>query len=440
MADQLIVKLGADTSEFKGKIDDAARQVSGALGSGAGDSAGGKFVGAFEHRLLGARHLSGALATALGLNIEKIAENLARAITGVSKDEEEELKKLVTLSDKLTETTKKNMESQLNTEQLYQSKLIERDSLQKKLDSNQGKTLKERNDALETQIALQENEMELNKLNAELVQKAWKEQEHFNNLLAEYDRQREDIDRKGREELKQAEEQDKEYLDHKKKDEKELQALKYQAMKPEEQLNSLTQERLALSQSMVGLQKNTLDYYDAQVQLQKLDNDIAAKGLEIEKQKTEEIKNQTKEMSASGDLGVAKAIGGIKISPDAGRQYDYDQALLASAGRDTQREIDTLQKQIDTYQSGGAGIGKFELPSLQGRLKALQGRQSHLQDYVFNPRYSDSAGQGLFASQVSTIGDPLKLQSQQTDVLKTVSKGIADINERLFNAGFGTGK
>ncbi len=145
-------------------------------------------------------------------------------------------------------------------------------------------------------------------------------------------------------------------------------------------------------------------------------------------------------MNASGDLGVAKAIGGIKISPDAGRQYDYDQALLASAGRDTQREIDTLQKQIDTYQSGGAGIGKFELPSLQGRLKALQGRQSHLQDYVFNPRYSDSAGQGLFASQVSTIGDPLKLQSQQTDVLKTVSKGIADINERLFNAGFGTGK
>ncbi len=139
MADQLIVKLGADTSEFKGKVAEAGQQVAGALGSGAGDSAGSKFVGAFEHRLLGARHLSGALATALGLNIEKIAENLARAITGVSKDEEEELKKLVTLSDKLTETTKKNMESQLSTEQLYQSKLIERDSLQKRLDSNQGK-------------------------------------------------------------------------------------------------------------------------------------------------------------------------------------------------------------------------------------------------------------------------------------------------------------
>lgn len=440
MADQLIVKLGADTSEFKGRISEAGRSVSGAFGSEAGNSAGNKFVGAFEHRLLGARHLSGALATALGLNIEHIGENIARRITGVSKEEEEALKKMGELSDKLTEVTKKAMESQLSDEKLYQLRLGERESLLKKLDENQGKTTEQQNEALKIQISLQENGVELRKLALSLSEKANREYEHMNKLLDEFDRQVEENNRKARAELAEAEKQDQEYLDHKKKSEKELYDLKFQVLKPEEQLTALTAERTKLEQELNKLQKNTLEYKDGQVQLQRLDNEISAKGLEIEKDKTNEIKEQNKErMTASGDLGVAKAIGGIKISPDVGRQYDYDQALIASATRDTQREIDTLKKQIDTYQSGGAGIGKFELPSLQGRLKALQGRQSHIQDYVFNPRYQDQAGQGLFASQVSTIGDPLKLQVQTNDTLKTVAKGVTDLNERLRVAGFGTG-
>lgn len=441
MADSLIVKLGADTSEFRGKVEQAWRDVSNPLGHGAGEGVGDKFIEAFSHKLLSARHLSGVLATALGLNIEHIAENLAREITGVSKDEEEALKKMGDLSEKLTEVTKKTMESQLSEEKLYQLKLDQREALLKKLADNQGKTTKEKNEALETQIALEENVAELNRLQNSLQEKSAKEQERFNKLLEEYDRQRAEIDRKAREELAEAERQDKEYIDHKKKDEKELHDLKIQAMKPEEQLNALAADRAALAQTMLGLQKNTTEYMDAQVELQKLDNEISAKGVEIEKEKTAEIKEQNKErMNATIDLGVAKTIGGIQIYSDAGRQYDYDQALLASATRDTQRDIDALQKQIDTYKSGGAGIGKYELPALQARLKALQGRQSHIQDYVFNPRYQDAAGQGLFASQVSTIGDPLKLQAKQNDTLKSVAKGIEDINQRLLSAGFGTGK
>jgi hypothetical protein len=49
-----------------------------------GGLTGDKLIGKLEHKIFGARHLSGALAAALGLNIEKISEKIAAAITGGS--------------------------------------------------------------------------------------------------------------------------------------------------------------------------------------------------------------------------------------------------------------------------------------------------------------------------------------------------------------------
>lgn len=84
--------LGVDTSQvpqdmakaraaFKKGADDIA-QDSSAHGANAGE----KFVKGVEHKLLGASHLSTAFATALGLNVEKIADSIAEAITRGSKE------------------------------------------------------------------------------------------------------------------------------------------------------------------------------------------------------------------------------------------------------------------------------------------------------------------------------------------------------------------
>ena len=61
-------------------------------------------------KLTGMRDISNAIATALGINYEKIADNVARFVTGMSEKEEEALKSLVESSDKATELLMKQLE------------------------------------------------------------------------------------------------------------------------------------------------------------------------------------------------------------------------------------------------------------------------------------------------------------------------------------------
>lgn len=85
-------KLGIDTSSVAGDLE-KGKQVFRRFGqdveqAGAehGANTGQKLGEALEHRLLGSRHISGALATALGLNIEKLAEGVTAALVGGTKE------------------------------------------------------------------------------------------------------------------------------------------------------------------------------------------------------------------------------------------------------------------------------------------------------------------------------------------------------------------
>jgi hypothetical protein len=84
MADSLIVKLGADTSEFKGQIAGASNSIKEAFGSGAGGKIGEDFTKSFE-RKLGVRDVFKSAFVAIGIDAQSIAERIARAWTGVSK-------------------------------------------------------------------------------------------------------------------------------------------------------------------------------------------------------------------------------------------------------------------------------------------------------------------------------------------------------------------
>lgn len=110
-------KLGIDTSSIPGdlaKAKGAFNQFGQSVEKSAGEhgaNAGQKLVGSLEHKIFGARHLSGALATALGLNIEKIAEHIAEAIEGGSK---EGWKEAVDIADRQTKVIEEMIETRMS--------------------------------------------------------------------------------------------------------------------------------------------------------------------------------------------------------------------------------------------------------------------------------------------------------------------------------------
>ncbi len=138
MADSLQVKLGADTSEFRGQLAQAANASKGAFDK-VGESAArsgstiDKIFGGLEHKIAGTRHLAGALATAFGLNIEHIAENVSRFILGFSEQYQESLKQTAELSEKVADANIANMRGVLGAEQKYKLALEEREKILKRI-------------------------------------------------------------------------------------------------------------------------------------------------------------------------------------------------------------------------------------------------------------------------------------------------------------------
>lgn len=385
MADSLIVKLGADTSEFRGELNKASQ-------------AGQQFTRGFGSALDGLakkfgnlRSLGGALAVALGVNFQAIAERIARLWTGLSVAEEERLKALVESTDKAADAQERKLEQA-------------KDRAEKRA----------------------QDQSEMERKQQELV---WEARMKF---FEEEKKYREDMEDQVR---KAAYEDAKQIRDNL----TELAKLRFDALKPEEKLASLKKDQSLLENQLLLDKRAGVETSEMELELQKNLNEQESIRTSLVKETAKaEAEIAKSKMNASGDLGVAKAIGGFQTYYDPAKQQEYERMMIQSATRDIQTEIDALQKQVDTYKMSGAGIGKYELPALQNRIQALRGRQSNVSDYVFNPNYQDAAGQGIFASQVSTIGDPLKLQNKQTDVMTEVSKGVGELNTRLRVAGFGT--
>jgi len=122
-------------------------------------SATDKLAGAMEHRLLGAREVSTAVATSLGLNFEKIAEKVARFATGVSEEEEKNLKMLDTLSSQVADANIEAMHKRLTVEQQLQLALQERVRIEKAIAVNIYSSTA-------AQVKRLQDELALNKANA----------------------------------------------------------------------------------------------------------------------------------------------------------------------------------------------------------------------------------------------------------------------------------
>lgn len=103
-AGDISARLGLDTNSFKTDIVEAKNQFrkfgediqneGKKAGAKAGEGTADGLGNALEHKLFGSRHIAGALATALGLNIEKIADKITAVIVGGTKEGFEQAIKL----------------------------------------------------------------------------------------------------------------------------------------------------------------------------------------------------------------------------------------------------------------------------------------------------------------------------------------------------------
>lgn len=102
-ADDIAIKLGIKAGDLKAALLDADASIK-TFGKKGGDevNAFGKLWDKLSDKVAGTRDLAHAAAAALGLNIEKIASNVAQLITGISEKSSQAYEKLGDLSTELT--------------------------------------------------------------------------------------------------------------------------------------------------------------------------------------------------------------------------------------------------------------------------------------------------------------------------------------------------
>lgn len=518
MSDSLQLKLGADTSEFRGQLASASKD-----GASAIDQLGANL----EHRLSG-RHLATSIATAVGLNIEKIAEGVASVVFGITDEAKKALVEMGEITDRIVATTADQIKARQG---LSQRETADERKLQS-LTREQNSLIQERGKYLAANYLIQQlstnaiartatgplvahNSAKVDELTKQLAANALAQQQaggsgdeakrktqeqatalsdrQFQTSLKALTVQQQidaleersmdlarqkatfkgagvDMDNLSKR-LQETELQltEKQIDLHKQGDEEALKmgedALNYEKANKEELLLQAKALHDGLNEEE-SKRLETLQIQSKQLQIQgDIDTLLLVPVTKLSQQEKEMLDTLTKQNAQlekkkaiintpspkpatptkegdigdfRGDNGAAKIAGGIEEFFNAHDQALHEQQVLASAGKQTQDAMNNLDQQISRIRSSGDTAGQYALPALQRKLDALRGRSQNLRDYAFNPNYADAAGQGIFAEQVSTIGDPLGLQKISTDRLGDIQSTLGNIDKRLQMAGFET--
>ena len=275
---EIKAKLGLDITGFE-------RGLSQAQNSGKG------FAGKFGKQIAGTEKMGGALAAALGLNIQNIAENFARLWTGVSEGAEEAFERMTKASDAaaaIVQSRTERAREKLSPEKQREQFGIDRKRITRKMESLQlmnrldekygniiGKTeRKALNDAELAELALKLEQ--IGDAEEKLNDKVAKEKE--SNAKEAADKQEKDAEdaRKAREQA----------FEQEQKDEEELAKLQ-----TENAMNALSDEK-----KLAALKKRQADLYaqdtvQSSIEAEKLTSDI----LSIEEKITQEKEKQVEE-------------------------------------------------------------------------------------------------------------------------------------------------
>ena len=328
---EIKAKLGLDITGFE-------RGLSQAQNSGKG------FAGKFGKQIAGTEKMGGALAAALGLNIQNIAENFARLWTGVSKGAEEAFERMTKASDAsaaIVQARTERAREKLSPEKQREQFGIDRKRITRKMESLQlmnrldekygniiGKTeRKALNDAELAELALKLEQ--IGDAEEKLNDKVAKEKE--SNAKEAADKQEKDAEaaRKARE---QAYEQEQ-------KDEEELAKLQ-----TENAMNALSDE-----QKLAALKKRQADLYaqdtvKSSIEAEKLTPDI----LSIEEKITQEKERQVEEDKKSTAEKEKQVEEDKKSTAEAEKQYQTLGQQLKDQAKATYSEVVSGQRGTST--------------------------------------------------------------------------------------------
>lgn len=197
MSSDLEYSLGLNLNPFR----DSAQKAVAAAGE-----VSGQLAKKFELRDVGR-----TLATALGLNLQDMAEKVARFITGVTQEEEANLKRLAELSDTVATRTIEAARARLTEEQRYQLLLQEQEKLQARIAENTGRTTADQVRLAEDKLRLLDVEKQatesLAKMQADYDRQrleAQRARENEAKLIDNYKRERDEFDRRQAEERDRA--------------------------------------------------------------------------------------------------------------------------------------------------------------------------------------------------------------------------------------------
>lgn len=168
MANEIGVKLTGDNSHFRSMLSQSVEE---------GGKFAGKLAGKVGDNLGSLNKVSNTLATALGLNLQNIAENAARWFTGMSKETEEAFKKLADVSERVADANIALMRAQLSEEQRYQLAIIERGKLEKAIAENSAKTVQDQLRQKQDELKLIQKSAEIQAYEAKVREEAAKKAE-----------------------------------------------------------------------------------------------------------------------------------------------------------------------------------------------------------------------------------------------------------------------
>lgn len=379
LADEIAVKLGLNATEFKAALKSAGASVQEFKKQADPSSLGNAFDG-ISKKLINMKSLGGALAVALGINFQAIAESIARLWTGLSKMEEERLKGLVESTGKAADAQEKQLEKAKDA-------AAKRDEDRSKMIADQQKLVW---DARQQYF---ENEKKWREDMSEMAQKAAaSEIKNLQSLEAE------------------------------------LAKLKFDALKPEEQLVQLKARQLELQKQMAIDAAAGADTTEFQVEIQKNLNQQKSIGEGITKAtaKTEAEITAEKIKQLEIEKNKQASIAGIR----GGNQFnDASDATLAEIARRNRSQAQSL------------GGGQSSIGRNMEAARLIAEAQNAEKELAFRRNFRGTVGLlGEQGARARFAGDPLQfdrvLESLTTQQDKTTGL-LQSVDDRLATAGFG---
>lgn len=465
---EVAVRLSGDNTGFKNMLDDSSKTT---------ESFATKIAGKVGDKLYGLRDVSHAVATALGINLEAIAEKVARVYEGLSKAEEEGFKALADLSTQAADLAIKNMRATLTEEQKYQLALEDRDRLQRvvnagaseggadqarlakanlelqqklseviafelkqrdemaKKEAERAKafdeSVKKRIDANERQakadlellsgneklVAMAEN---IDALQAQITAEKGrgKDVTQLEAIMAERIR---DFDKESAQQAKQANDEDEKALARQEKLSERLQKAKFDGLTTDQKIAKLEESRAALMSNIADSAGDTEESLEWQADLAEVNNKLT----DLRAKKVEEVKEAEKKVTDELEKQAAALADQLKKRTML-VQNTYGSADKDLTDRQLAEKLGNLTKQEQGARLAGDS-GQFFFAQKIAEVQFEIGRRASFRsDYA---RQGEKAFQNFSAFDEQTLRNYIRPEDEKRAQLSL--EALQDIQQRL---------